>query len=89
MSNVATETVDWLTDPANWSGSAGIPVRLAEHLLYTGLVMLIATAIAVPIGLYVATPAAGGWPSWPSPARSVPCPPSGCSPCSSCSPASG
>ena len=53
MSNVATETFAWLTDPANWSGSAGIPVRLAEHLLYTGLVMLIATAIAVPIGLYV------------------------------------
>jgi osmoprotectant transport system permease protein len=53
MSNVVTETIAWLTDPANWSGSAGIPTRLAEHLLYTGLVMAIALAIAVPIGLYV------------------------------------
>jgi len=53
MSNVATDTFAWLTDPANWSGSNGIPVRLVEHLAYTGLVMLIATAIAVPVGLYV------------------------------------
>ena len=53
MSNVITDTAAWLADPDNWSGSTGIPVRLAEHLQYTGLVMLIATAIAVPIGLYV------------------------------------
>ncbi len=53
MSNVVTDTFDWLADPAHWSGITGIPVRLAEHLQYTGLVMLIATAIAVPIGLYV------------------------------------
>ncbi len=53
MSNVVTDTMDWLADPAHWSGSAGIPARLAEHLQYTGLVMLIATLIAVPVGLYV------------------------------------
>ena len=53
MSNVVTDTFAWLGDPEHWSGSAGIPARLAEHLLYTGLVMVIATAIAVPIGLYV------------------------------------
>jgi len=53
MSNVFTDTIAWLADPNEWSGSSGIPVRLAEHLQYTGLVMLIATAIAVPIGLYV------------------------------------
>jgi len=53
MSNVFTDTFAWLADPKHWAGSTGIPVRLAEHLQYTGLVMLIATAIAVPIGLYV------------------------------------
>jgi osmoprotectant transport system permease protein len=53
MSNVFTDTFAWLGDPLHWAGSTGIPVRLAEHLQYTGLVMLIATAIAVPIGLYV------------------------------------
>jgi osmoprotectant transport system permease protein len=53
MSNVFTDTFAWLADPLHWTGSAGIPARLAEHLQYTGLVMLIAAAIAVPVGLYV------------------------------------
>lgn len=53
MSSVFTDTLAWLTDGQHWSGSSGIPVRIAEHLQYTGLVMLIATAIAVPAGLYV------------------------------------
>jgi osmoprotectant transport system permease protein len=53
MSNVFSDTFAWLADPLHWIGSAGIPARLGEHLQYTGLVMLIATAIAVPIGLYV------------------------------------
>lgn len=53
MSNVFTDTFAWLGDPLHWTGSGGIPVRLAEHLQYTGLVMLIATVIAVPVGLYV------------------------------------
>jgi osmoprotectant transport system permease protein len=53
MSNVFTDTFAWLADPEHWSGSSGITVRLAEHLQYSGLVMLIASAIAIPIGLYV------------------------------------
>ena len=53
MSNVFSDTFAWLGEPEHWSGSAGIPARLGEHLQYTGLVMLIATAIAVPIGLFV------------------------------------
>jgi osmoprotectant transport system permease protein len=50
MSNVFTDTFAWLADPSHWSGSAGIPARLTEHLQYTGLVMVIAAAIAVPVG---------------------------------------
>lgn len=53
MSNVFVDTYDWLADPTHWTGSAGIPTRMVEHLQYTGLVMLIAVVIAVPIGLYV------------------------------------
>lgn len=53
MSNVFADTFAWLGDPLHWTGSAGIPARLGEHLQYTGLVMLIAVAIAVPIGMYV------------------------------------
>ncbi|WP_415856105.1 ABC transporter permease [Sinomonas sp. G460-2] len=43
----------WLTDPANWSGYAGIPTRLGEHIFYTLLTVVIAAAIALPIGAYV------------------------------------
>ncbi|MFF1251105.1 ABC transporter permease [Pseudarthrobacter sp. NPDC058329] len=51
--SVFSDTFAWLADPLHWTGSAGIPARLGEHLQYTGIVMLIATAIAVPVGLYV------------------------------------
>ncbi|MFJ5954843.1 ABC transporter permease [Paenarthrobacter sp. NPDC092416] len=53
MSNVFTDTIAWLTDPTHWTGSGGIPTRLAEHLQYSGLVLVIAAAIAVPAGLYI------------------------------------
>ena len=43
----------WLTDPANWSGATGIPARLAEHLQYTAVAVLIAAVIAVPLGAYI------------------------------------
>ncbi|WP_104166126.1 ABC transporter permease [Arthrobacter sp. SX1312] len=51
--NLFVQMWEWLTAPANWEGDRGIPVRVAEHLGYTGLTMLIALVIAVPIGLYV------------------------------------
>ncbi|GLB67044.1 ABC transporter permease [Arthrobacter mangrovi] len=51
--NIFAEVTAWFADPAQWSGPAGIPARLAEHLGYTVLTLLIATAIALPIGLYV------------------------------------
>lgn len=44
---------EWLSDPANWSGAAGIPMRSLEHLQYTGLTLLIAIAISVPLGLFI------------------------------------
>ncbi|MDR6987622.1 osmoprotectant transport system permease protein [Paenarthrobacter nitroguajacolicus] len=51
--NIFAETIAWLTSPKNWTGSGGIPTRLLEHLQYSALVLLIAAAIAVPIGLYI------------------------------------
>ena len=45
--------LDWLTDPAHWSGSGGIPSRLLEHLQYTGLAMAIGALIAIPLGIYL------------------------------------
>lgn len=51
--SVASDTVDWLTDSANWSGEDGVPHRLVQHLDYTVLTILIAGAIAIPIGLWI------------------------------------
>lgn len=53
MSNIFVDTLAWIADPLHWTGSSGIPVRLLEHLQYSGLVLVIAAAIAVPAGLYI------------------------------------
>lgn len=52
-SNPFAQGIQWLSEPANWQGPMGIPARVAEHLGYSALTLLIAAAIAVPIGLYV------------------------------------
>ncbi|GAA3198027.1 ABC transporter permease [Actinocorallia longicatena] len=44
----------WLTDGDNWHGPDGIPTRVAEHLGYSLLILLIAVAIGVPLGLLIA-----------------------------------
>ncbi len=43
----------FFTDPANWQGTTGIPNRLVEHLIISGLSVALATLIAVPLGLYI------------------------------------
>jgi osmoprotectant transport system permease protein len=43
----------WFTDPANWQGSHGIPVRVLEHIQLSGLSVLVAVAVAMPIALYL------------------------------------
>lgn len=43
----------WLTDPAQWTGQDGVWVRIWEHLLYSGLALLVAAAVAIPLGLVI------------------------------------
>ena len=50
---VINEVVTWLTDPAQWSGPDGIPVRTLQHLYYSLLATAIAAAIALPIGVFI------------------------------------
>lgn len=45
--------MDYLLDPAHWTGSDSIGVLLVQHLAYTGIALLVAAVIGVPIGLYV------------------------------------
>jgi len=47
------EALAWLLDPANWGGAGGIGARLAEHLGYTLLSLLVAAVIALPAGLAI------------------------------------
>ena len=51
----------WLFDPANWTGSGGIPARLVEHLAYVALAMIIALVIALPVGAWVGHTGRGGF----------------------------
>ncbi|GAB3805264.1 ABC transporter permease subunit [Humibacter antri] len=51
--NLWSSTLSWLIDPANWAGSGGIPNRVGEHVVYTLITLVIATAIAVPVGVAV------------------------------------
>lgn len=52
--------VDWFSDPGRWSGSAGIPTRVLEHLGYTALAVVVAALIALPIGALVGHTRRGG-----------------------------
>ena len=45
--------ISWLLDPANWSGPSGIPVRLEEQVGISAISLLIAAAIALPVGLWI------------------------------------
>lgn len=47
------DIVAFFTDPAHWEGTTGIPNRMSEHLVISGLSILLATLIAIPVGLYV------------------------------------
>ena len=53
--------LSYLFDPAQWTGSQGIPVRLVEHLYYTALTLLIALVIAVPVGAWIGHTGRGGF----------------------------
>lgn len=51
--NLFGDAFAWLLDPANWQGSGSIPQRLAEHLGYTAVAMIVAMVIAVPLGWWI------------------------------------
>jgi osmoprotectant transport system permease protein len=51
----------WLFTVGNWSGAAGIPARLLEHVEYTLLAMIITTVIALPIGVLLGHARRGGF----------------------------
>ncbi len=73
----------WIFDPTHWEAGSRSPLpiqdRLLEHLQYTAVSMVIATASRFPSGATSATPVADVSSSSPSPAPCAPCPRWGCS----------
>jgi osmoprotectant transport system permease protein len=46
-------TVQWLADSAHWQGTNGIPARLVEHVALSGVSLLFAAFVALPLGLWI------------------------------------
>lgn len=51
--SLLSEAIDWIADPAHWSGPSGIDTRLIQHLAVTGAVLAVSAAIAFPVGVFV------------------------------------
>ena len=51
----------WFADPANWQGPHSIPVRVLEHIELSGLAVVVAVAIAMPVALYLGHVGRGGF----------------------------
>jgi osmoprotectant transport system permease protein len=51
--NYFIDAVNWVLDPANYQGPGSIPARILEHLLFTFVTLLMASAIAIPIGYFI------------------------------------
>jgi len=51
--SILTELVAWFLDPANWQGSTGVPARVAEHVLYSVIAIIVSIAVALPIGIFI------------------------------------
>jgi osmoprotectant transport system permease protein len=57
---IFSQVLAWFADPTHWRGPAGVLVRVAEHLYYTAVAVLLASAVAVPVGLLVGHTGRGG-----------------------------
>lgn len=43
----------WFADPAHYQGSDAVQTRLLEHLVLSGLAVLVAALVALPVGLWL------------------------------------
>jgi osmoprotectant transport system permease protein len=58
--NYFHQAIVWLNDPLNWTNPGGILDALRTHLVISGLALLIACAIALPIGIWFGHIGRGG-----------------------------
>ena len=53
LAGIGADTFRWLTGPDRWRGEQGIPTRLVEHVGLSAAVLLLAVALALPLGLWL------------------------------------
>jgi osmoprotectant transport system permease protein len=58
--STAGDTVSWLTDPSHWQGVDGVPHRLSEHLVMSGISVGLACLIALPAAFALGHAGRGG-----------------------------
>ncbi|MEZ0356646.1 ABC transporter permease [Mycobacterium sp. ENV421] len=51
--NFLQQALAYIFTGSNWGGRAGLAVRIAEHLQYTAVAVVISALIAIPIGLLI------------------------------------
>jgi osmoprotectant transport system permease protein len=51
--NFLQQALSYIFTAANWGGPAGLAARIAEHLQYTAVAVLMSVLIAVPIGMLI------------------------------------
>lgn len=59
--SVFAQVVAWFLDGSHWTGYAGVPVRVLEHLEYSTLAVLVGIVVAVPLGALVGHTGRGGF----------------------------
>ncbi|MCL2465214.1 MAG: ABC transporter permease subunit, partial [Micrococcales bacterium] len=58
--NVLAQALRWFNDPLNWQGPQGIPALTGEHLVMSLAAVALATAIALPLGVWLGHRPRGG-----------------------------
>ena len=51
--SVVQEVFTWFGDASTWAGTNGIPVRVKEHLMLTGMALLLSAPVAIALGLLI------------------------------------
>lgn len=51
--SVFADALTWLNDPLNWGGPKGILALTTEHLVMAGIAVIVAGAIALPLGVWL------------------------------------
>ena len=54
------DVVQWFTTGDHWSGPAGVPARVLEHVELSGVSLLVAAVVALPVGVLLGHLRRGG-----------------------------